>query len=65
MIYDPLFQAIVFGTLIAFGFACDRAYLTWRDKRRKRSRRASLGMNYRKEPEPYWGRAADLKGLRR
>ena len=50
------FDLVLGLTLLLFGGACDRAYLTLKARKQKQLRRASLGVNYRKEPEPVWGR---------
>lgn len=57
MIESPLFQAVVFGTLIAFGVGLDRFYLTLRARKQKHIRRQSMG-SYRRDPEPVWAKWA-------
>jgi hypothetical protein len=43
MLYDPVFQSIVFGTLIALGIGVEKARVTLRERAKKRRRRQSMG----------------------
>ncbi len=56
MIQDPFFQAVLFGSLIALGIGMEHLRIRWAVKRKKQHRRSTLGMGYRKEPEPQMGR---------
>jgi len=56
MIYDPVFQAIVAGTLIAFGIGLEHMRIRLTIRRKKQLRRESLGIGYRRDPEPVWAR---------
>ena len=67
MITDPLFQGVLFGSLIALGIGIEHMRIRYSIHRKKQIRRQSIGVNYRKDPEPVWGNwTADIgRGLRR
>jgi hypothetical protein len=63
MIYDIWLQAVVAGSLFALGIAAGQLWNRLTLKKKHKSRLQSL--HYRREVEPVWGRAADLRGLRK
>lgn len=56
MIYDPIFQAIVGGSLVALGVGAGHMRIRFSVWRKRQRRKEFLGMGYRRDPEPVWGR---------
>jgi hypothetical protein len=65
MFDDPLHQGLLFGLFAALGIGIEHMRIRWSQKRKQKLRRQSLGMNTRRETEPYWSRAEHVAGLRK
>jgi hypothetical protein len=51
---ELIHDALVAGLLVSLGYAYAHLRLRWSMKRKQKLRRQSLGMNTRRETEPYW-----------
>jgi hypothetical protein len=51
---ELLHGALTAGLLLATGFGIEHMRIRWSMKRKQKLRRQSLGMNTRRETEPYW-----------